>query len=436
MPPASALTRRGFLKGLVAAAGAPYALTSGALGAGGRPGAGGRITLGAIGLGGQGRGVLGNFLHDGRVQVVAVCDVNARRREAARQEVEATYARVRRSGRYRGCASIRDFRELTSRDDVDAVLVATPDHGHVLPVLHAARSGKDIYCEKPLSLTVAEGRAMSDACRQHGRVFQHGTQQRSDRNFRLACQIARNGRLGRLREVLVAVPGGRRSDYPPGEPLPEWFDYDLWLGPAPWAPFSRQRIANQYWYHTSDYTAGFVSGWGVHHVDIAQWGLGTEHGGPVEIEGRGEYPAEGLSDAAVTWHVTLRYADGVVVRFTDSGRNPQGVRFVGDRGWVYVRRGLLEAHPASLLRERFGPNDVHLYESPHHARNFIDCVRTRRRTAAPIEAGHRSNTICLISDIAMRLGRRLRWDPATETFPGDDDANHMLSRAMRQPWRI
>jgi predicted dehydrogenase len=432
----SALTRRRFLKGAAAAIGAPYALTSAALGAAGVAPASERITLGAIGLGGQGRGVMGNFLHASDVQVVAVCDVNGQRRDATRQGVEAGYAQARRSGTYRGCASIRDFRELTARADIDAVLVATPDHGHALCVLHAARSGKDIYCEKPLSLTVAEGRAMSDACRRHGRIFQHGTQQGSDRRFRLACQLARNGRLGKLRRVIVAVPGGRRSDYPEAQPVPDWFDYDLWLGPSPWAPFSLQRVTNGYWYHTSDYTAGFVSGWGVHHIDIAQWALGTEHTGPVEIDGRGDYPTEGLCDAAVTWHVTLRYANGAEVIFTDNGRNPQGVRFEGDGGWVFVRRGFIDAGPKSLLGEPFGPNDVQLYQSPHHARNFIDCIRTRRPTAAPVEVGHRSNTICLISDIAMRLERKLHWDPASETFGGDAAANRMLSRAVREPWRM
>jgi predicted dehydrogenase len=416
--------------------GAPYVLTSAALGAAGRAPASERIALGAIGLGGQGRGVLGSFQNAADVQVVAVCDVNARRCDAARKNVEDTYAKAGRSGTYKGCAAIGDFRELTGRADIDAVLVATPDHGHVMSVLAAARGGKDIYCEKPLSLTVAEGRAMSDACRRYGRVFQHGTQQRSDRNFRHACALVRNGRVGELRRVVVAVPGGRRSDYPKAQPVPEWFDYDLWLGPSPWAPFSIQRVTNGYWYHTSDYSAGFVSGWGVHHIDIAQWGLGAEHSGPVEIEGSGDYPAEGLCDAAVSWHVTLRYASGVPVTFTDNGKNPQGVRFEGRDGWVYVRRGFIDAEPKALLTEKFGPNDEHLYRSSHHARNFLDCIKTRRRTAAPVEIGHRSNTICLISEIAMRLERRLRWDPTAEAFVGDDDANRMLSRAMRAPWQV
>ena len=430
------MTRRRFLGATAAAVGAPYVLTSAALGAPGTAAASERIVMGGIGMGGQGRGVLGAFLSFSDVQVVGVCDVNAKRAEPTRKWVEGYYAAPKRSGTHKGCVATRDFRELTDRDDIDAVVVGTPDHGHVMPVLAAARAGKSIYCEKPLTLTVAEGRAMSEAIHRYDVRFQHGTQQRSGGWFRHACELARNGRLGKLQRILVGCPGGRRSDYPKAGPVPEWFDYDLWLGPSPWAPFSMGRVSNGYWYHTSDYSAGFVSGWGVHHIDIAQWGAGMDHTGPVEIEGRGVYPDEGLCDTAVTWKVEYNYPNGVRVSFTDNGQNAQGVKFIGTDGWVYVRRGFIDAEPKSLLREKFGPSDVRLYRSGHHQRNLIDCMRTRRQTICPIETGHRSNSICLISDIAMRLQRKLKWDAATETFPGDDDANRMLCRAMRPPWRL
>jgi len=429
------VTRRRFLQGAAAAVGAPYVLTSCALGAPGRSAASDRIVMGCIGMGGQGRGVMNNFLHQGDVQVVAVCDVNSVRCRQAKQQVEDRYAQAMRSGAYKGCDETSDFRDLVARADIDAVLVATPDHGHIMPVLYAARAGKDIYCEKPLCLTVAEGRAMSDTIRRYGRVFQHGTQQRSEGRFRFACELVRNGRIGRLQTVAVGCPGGRFSDMPKAAPVPPGFHYDLWLGPSPWAPFSPQRVSNGYWYHTSDYSAGFVSGWGVHHIDIAQWGAGMDFSGPVEIEGRGVYPKEGLCDTAVTWKVEYLYPNGVKVIFTDNGQNAQGVRFTGTDGWVYVRRGFIDADPKSLLREKIGPNEIHLYNSGHHARNLIDCIRTRGRTACPIELAHRSNTICLISDIAMRLQRKLRWHAQTERFD-DDEANKMLSRAMRQPWRL
>jgi predicted dehydrogenase len=310
-----------------------------------------------------------------------------------------------------------------------------------MPVIHAAKAGKDIYCEKPLSLTVAEGRAMGDAVRRYGRVFQHGTQQRSDQRFRLACELVRNGRLGKLHTVRLVVPGGRKSDSPPAQPVPDWIDYDLWLGPSPWAPFCPQRIQNQYWYHTSDYSAGFVSGWGVHHVDIVQWALGTELGGPAEVEGKGEYPQDGLCDAAAKWRVEITYPGGVKAIFTDGSQdNPAGreewIRFEGDGGWVFVCRGAIDAEPKSLLREKFGLSDIRLYDSRGHGGNFLECVRSRKPTIAPIEVAHRSNTICLIADIAMRLGRKLKWDPAGERFVGDEQADRMLGRAMRAPWAM
>jgi len=441
------LTRRGFLK--AAAVAVPYAVTSTALGGQGRPAASDRVAMGFIGVGSMGGGHLGGFLRHGGVQVVAVCDVDARQRQAARSRVDAWY-------RNRQCAAYRDFRELIARDDVDAVCIATPDHWHAIPAIAAVRSGKAVYCEKPLSRTVAEGRAICRAVARYRATFQYGTQQRSDGAFRRACELVRSGRIGKVHTVEVSVPGGWKRPLPAPRPAPDpsVFDYDLWLGPAPWVPYSPERVNRWQWHHILDYTVGYLAGWGAHHVDIAQWGLGADAAGPVEFEGRGAFDPAGICDAALAWRVECTYADGVKMIFTDSGANyggsggvsltadggyryPQGIRFRGSDGWVYVRRGFLDAHPKSLLREPIGPNDVHLYRSRGgHGANFIECIRTRRPTAAPVHSGHRSNSICLLCGIAVRLRRRLRWNPQAERFAGDDEANRMLSRAMRPPWRL
>jgi len=434
MRKAANLTRRTFLK--AAAAAGPCVIAATALGADGRPAPSERIVMGTIGTGGRGSGVMRAHMQFPQCQMVAVCDVNRRRAEGAKAWIEKFYA-GRKDGSFKGCDIYKDFRELCARKDIDAVVIGTPDHWHALTTIEAARQGKDIYCEKPLSLTVEEGRAMVRAVERYGRVFQHGTQQRSDRNFRHAAELAINGYLGELKIAKVGAPGSARDNgqHKPTDP-PEWFDYDFWLGQAPVAPYYEVVCMKRGWYYMSPYTAGFISGWGVHHVDSAQWGLGTERTGPVELEGKAEFPTKGLYDTACTWDVTMRFANGLVMHFTSNNINPQGVRFEGTEGWVHVRRGHIDAQPKSLLTVKMGPNDRRLYESRHHQGNFLECVKSRRPTVAPIEVGHRSNTICLISDIAVRLGRKLKWDPEKERFVGDDEANRMLSRAMRPPWHL
>jgi predicted dehydrogenase len=423
------ISRRGFLKVSAGAVAAPYVISPAAWGSPGKLSPSNRVTMGFIGVGGQGGGLLRGFVR--QAQVLAVCDVIAAHRQGAKDFVDQTYGD-------KGCRDYVDFRELLAREDIDAVCIATPDHNHPMTVVAAAKAGKDIYCEKPLSRTVVEGRAMSDAIRRYARVFQHGTQQRSDHWFRHACELVRNGRLGKLQSATIAVPGGRRSDTPKPQPVPDTIDYDLWLGPAPWAPYSPQRVQNQYWYHTLDYTAGFVSGWGVHHVDIVQWALNADLAGPVEIEGKGDYPRDGLCDAAVTWKVELTYPGGLKVNFCDSQTAGGGewIRFDGSAGWARVWRGGMEADPPSLVRETFGADEVRLYNSRSHGGNLLECVRSRRATICPIEVAHRSNTVCLISDIAMSLGRKLKWDPATERFIGDEQANRMLDRSARAPYAL
>jgi predicted dehydrogenase len=431
MTPRSEITRREFLKGALAAAAAPYVISSLASAAQGPPSS--RIAVGVIGTGGQGMALMRALLGEGGVQVVAVCDVDRDRRSAAKHEVEKHYARQKRSGRFAGCAACNDFRTLLARRDIDAVAIATPDHWHALQVVAAARAGKDIYCEKPLSLTIAEGRAMADAVGRYHRVFQTGSQQRSDGRFRLACQLVRNGRIGRLHTITAGLPTGMSCDPQPVQPVPEGFDYDLWLGAAPWAPYTAKRCHYQFRW-ILDYSGGRVTDWGAHHNDIAQWGGGTERSGPVAVEGAGEFPTRGLYNAAVNFRFACTYRDGV--RLICTNRAPNGVRFEGTDGWVFVSRRRIDAHPKRLLRERFTPEDVHLYRSPGHVRNFLACVRSRAETVAPVEVAHRSATICHLGNIAMLLGRSLRWDPRRERFVGDDEANRMVARAMREPWRL
>ncbi|MFH1743817.1 MAG: Gfo/Idh/MocA family oxidoreductase, partial [bacterium] len=342
-------TRRIFLKSAAAfAVGAPYIVPSTVLGASGvAPSE--RITLGCIGVGGRGVSVMKDFLRERHCRVVAVCDPFTDRREAARDLVDLYYEEE-------GCAAYSDFHDLLARDDIDAVLIASPDHWHVLHGIAAAKAGKDLYVEKPLFLTVEEGRAIRDAVKRYGRVFQYGTQQRSMEVFRFACELVRNGRIGELHTMKVGAPASSEVEEQPEMPIPEGFDYNMWLGPAPWKPYTEKRCITPYWYFISDYSMGFVSGWGIHHIDIAQWGNNTDKTGPIEIEGAGVFPKGGLGDTATAWHVEMKYANGVKTIFTDEKKCEHGVRFEGTEGWVHANRSSVRTHPESLLGSVIGPN--------------------------------------------------------------------------------
>ncbi len=425
------LSRRSFLKRTAAFLAAPYIIPSGVLG---QNAPSRRITLGAIGTGGMGEADIKSFLWVDGIQVIAVCDVDSQRREAAKQVVEKHYAKYTPDGGFKGCSAHGDFRELLARDDIDAVLIATPDHWHIRIALAAVRAGKDIYCEKPLSLTVAEGRMLSDTVRRYGTVFQTGSQQRSDWRFRRACELVRNGRIGKLERIKAVLVDGKEIGPQPAMPVPEWFDYDMWLGPAPWAPYTRERCHYNFRY-VLDYSGGALTDWGAHNNDIAQWGNGTELSGPVEVEGEGKFPDEGLYDTAVHFDLKYRYANGVELECTSRGDTP-GVAFEGTEGRIWVSRDALEAKPEKILDSRIRPGEIRLYRSEWHHKNFADCVRSRGPTAAPPEIAHRSITICHIGNIAMLLKRKLRWDPEREIFPDDADANRMLARGSRSPWRL
>jgi len=421
-----------------------------ALGRDGKVAPSNRIALGIIGTGNQGLNDIKGFLGDERVQIVAVCDVNKEGpgywnggvagREPARRLIEAHYAKQKEAGTYKGCDTLVDFRELLQRKDIDAVEVCLPDHWHAIPVIMAAAAKKDIYCQKPLSLTIAEGRAMSDAVKKYGVVFQTGSQQRSDSNFRRACELVRNGRIGKVHTVRCGLPGGRpdfgkTGDRKTPEPVPEGFDYQMWLGPAAEAPYVPARChVNFRWIY--DYSGGQVTDWGGHHPDCAQWGLGTDHTGPVEIRSaKAEFAPDPLWNTATDYYFEAIYKDGT--RLIISSKEKSGVTWEGSEGKVWANRGSHDADPKSILTSEIGPNEVHLYESSNHYRNFIDCVISRKETAAPVEVAHRSITICHLGNIAMRLGREsLKWDPEKEQILGDSEATKMLSREYRAPWKL
>jgi len=401
-----------------------------------------RITIGFVGVGRMGMGDLRELLGFKQAQIVAVCDVDSNRTTNAQKIVEAHYAKQRAASNYKGCSIYGDYRDLVARDNIDAVCVVTPDHWHALPSIAAAKAGKDIFLQKPLSLTIREGRVLSDTVRRYKRIFQVGSQQRSDSRFRQACELVRNGRIGKLHTVKVGFGTDPGTGPEPPMPVPDNLDYNMWLGPAPWAAYTEKRVhpktgyGRPGWLRIAAYGAGMITGWGAHHNDIAQWGMGTEYTGPVEIKGQTEYPKDGLWDVHGDFSIEYTYANGVKVFCTDNKKNKQGVLFEGSEGWVYVKRGQIDANPKSLLTSTIGPDEIRLYKSNNHKANWLECIKSRAETIAPAEIAHRSCTVCLLGEIAMRLGRKLKWDPDTEQFIGDETANLMIGQPMRSPWRL
>lgn len=395
-----------------------------------RPKPSNRITLGMLGLGSMGLRHVKGFLQEYDCQINAVCDVDAVRRKEAVQTINEVYGD-------NGCAQFTDFRELIARKDVDTLCISLPDHWHAIPVLMAARAGKDIYGEKPLALTIAEGRVMSDCVKQTGIVWQTGSWQRSTWQFRFGAELVRNGRIGKLLKVEVGNPTGLSIEPQPPMPVPEGFDYNMWLGPAPWAPYTEKRCHwNFRW--ILDYSGGQLTDNGAHDIDIAHWGMGCDYTGPISIEGTGEFPSDGLWNASMKHHLVAKYANGVELFIGDRSHYKGGVRWIGENGWVYANRDRLETFPKQLMTEKFGLGDIRLYENPPdrqgHRRNFLDCVKTRGSTVAPIEVAHRSITVAHLGNIAMILGRKIRWNPDKEEILDDPSATRMLSVSYREPW--
>jgi predicted dehydrogenase len=412
------ITRRGFLAGAAQGIGigiaAPAVCRAGILGASDRP------VIGHIGMGGRGSANLRAFLKDS----AAVCDVDRERLEKAR----------RAGGDGRELEGYSDFRKLIDRKDIDALVISTPDHWHALPAVRACEAGKDVYCEKPLTLTIAEGRAMAQAARRHGRIVQTGSQQRSDGRFRLACELVRSGRLGKLEKVLVGIPGVNWEGPPvPDCNPPEGLDYDFWLGPAPRRPYNPKRVHYHFRFFW-DYSGGQITNWGAHHLDIAQWGLGADGSGPVEIEGEAKFHPEGWYEVPQHFRIIYRYSSGAVV---ECGMGlPGGATFIGSRGKIHVNRGTLESEPEEIIREPLGDGDVHLYASANHYQNWLDCMKSRKPTICDFEIGHRSATVCHLGNIAIKTGRKIRWDPETEKIIADEEAARLVSKPYRAPWAL
>jgi len=433
-------TRRRFLARAAAGlAAVPTVAAATSVGGGERPPPSERVLLGYIGTGPRGMNNIREQVSCPEAQLLAVCDPWAGRRDAAKRFIDAHYG----TG---DCTTHVDFREVLARRDIDAVGVATPDHWHVPVAVAAMRAGKDVHVEKPLGVSIAEDLACRSAARRTGRVFQYGAESRSWPRCRVGAELVRNGRMGRLREIRVkapdSVPGGSTTP----RPVPPGLDYRLWLGPAPWRPYSGSPDGGAGWYHVRDYALGFIAGWAAHPLDLMVWACEADQAGPWEVEGTAVVPDEGRNDAVMHWDVHIRFADGVPLRFQAWGVEPETepklarlgnyVQFIGTEGWIALSYRRVTAEPASLLDEPIGPGEVRLPRSSHHEGNFIRCVRTRRRTVCPVEDAVRSDLVSQVSEIACRLGRKVAWDPAAERFVGDAAARRLATRAHRAPWGV
>jgi len=407
----------------------PYSVRASALGKAGSIAASERITLGFIGVGDHGINMnLRTFLGQPDAQAVAVCDVDADHLIKARDIVNEKYGN-------KDCASYKDFREVLARSDIDAVMISTPDHWHVPISIAAAKAGKDVECEKP-TLTIHEGRILVETMERYNRVFQWSTEDRAVYEYHRMCELVRNGRIGKVHTIRVELPSGPGTPgNPQPMPVPEAFDYDMWLGPAPYAPYNKDRCHwNFRW--ILDYSGGQLTDWGAHLLDGAQWGNDTEHTGPVEVQGKGVFWRDGLYNTAKEYRIEYKYANGVKLIVTSG---TPSLRFEGTDGWIGNRgwRAPLQAEPKSILDSVIGPDEVHLYTCPGgEQRNFLDCVKSRKACYFPPEIGQRCFTIAHIGNISILLGRKLKWNPDAEQFVNDDEANRMLSRSMRSPWHL
>jgi predicted dehydrogenase len=341
------------------------------------------------------------------------------------------------TGKGHTCDGVGDYRRLLDRKDIDAVVITTPDHWHALPTIHACQAGKDVYCEKPLSLTVVEGRRMVEAARANNRIVQTGSQQRSDDRFRLACELVRAGRLGQLKEVHVGIPGCNFSGPPvPDSDPPAALNYDMWLGPAPDRPYNEKRVHYLFRFFW-DYSGGQMTNFGAHHLDIAQWALGMDDSGPVSVEGTAEFHPQKWYEVTMSCRLTYNYANGVKVVLGQLQPDIKGgCTFIGTKGSIFVDRGKIVGTPEELVKEPLPATAERLYVSKNHHQNFLDCIKSRKLPICDVEIGHRSATVCHLGNIAARLGRKVEWDAATEQIRNDDEAAQMLSRPYRSPWTL
>ena len=410
--------------------------------------------MGFIGVGWRGNDQVKAFFKRDEALCVAVADVYASKRKSTADAIEAFYAKKLGKGGYKGCARYADFREMLLRDDLDAVVIATPDHWHVPAALHAVRAGKDVYVEKPLGISVTWNRILGNELKRTGAVFQFGTQQRSNENFRLACELARNEKIGKLKRIDVWAPGmiapGHYARlYGQGGsteaiPVPADLDYEMWIGPVPMSPYTRTRTNHEGTNHVYANSLGFIAGWGVHPLDIALWGVSEEGLAPVEYEGSGRIPEQGLYDTVSDWDIQARFANGVKLHFMNARTakpvidyrpwHDHGTTFHGTDGWVSVDRRGIHASDPELLKTAFTDRDVRLVKSDNHQQNFLDCIKSRKKTVSPFECGFQSYVVSHMSDQVIRLGRKIAWDPKAERVIGDGEAQRSLARSVRAPW--
>jgi predicted dehydrogenase len=416
-----------------------------------------RIRVGAIGVGRISRvHDLPAVLKNDNAQVMAVCDLDSKRVEDGKRLVNEYYGK--KTGKpYDGVTGYADYREMLGNKEIDAVIISTPDHWHAIAAIHAVQAGKDVYLQKPASLTIAEGRALCNAVNRTGRILQIGSQQRSSPQFRYAAELVRNGRIGQLKTVYIGLPVDPAGEVEPEMSVPRGLNYEMWLGSTPSAYYTEKRVHPQIgygrpgWLRCEQFGAGMITGWGAHHVDSAHWAMGTEHTGPIEVQGSAEFPKQGLWDVHGKFRTEAIYESGVRMIISDD--YPNGLKFEGTEGWIFVSRGdeqvtssdpvaklkdskALAASDPKIITSVIGPNEIHLSESKEHHANWLDSVKSRKQPIAPIEIGHRSCSACLIHHIAMKLKRKIYWDPATERFKNDDQANAMLSRPQRSPYTI
>ncbi len=457
----SLTSRRQFVttagKGLAAvsiASGFPAIVPASVLGA---TSPGNRINIGAIGTGRISRGhdLPGLWRYD-TARIMAVCDLDGKRVQDAVALVNGYY--TKKTGKpYDGVTAYGQYRELLANKDIDAVVISTPDHWHALIAIDAVQAGKDVYLQKPASLTIAEGRALSNAVHRSGRIFQIGSQQRSSPQFRYAAELVRNGRIGELKTVEVGLPGDPAGDDEPEMPVPKSLNYEMWLGSTPVVPYTEKRVHPQAgygrpgWLRCEQFGAGMITGWGAHHIDSAHWAMDTEYTGPVEVWGTAEFPTRGLWDVHGPFRTEGTYANGV--HMIVSGDFPNGIKFIGTEGWIFVSRGneaVTSSDPVSklsdpralassdpkIIKSVIGPGEIHLYESKEHHGNWLECVRSRQQPIAPVEVAHRACSTCLLHHIAMKAKRKLYWDPVKERFKNDDEANALLSRPQRPPYVV
>jgi predicted dehydrogenase len=447
-------SRRTFLKtslGAAAAAGFPTIVPSSVFG---QLSPSNRINVGAIGVGRISRGhdLPGIWKYD-QANIMAVCDLDANRVELGKALINGYYSK--KTGKpYDGVTGYHHYRELLANKDIDAVVISTPDHQHAILAVDAVRAKKDVYLQKPASLTIAEGRHMSDQVTASRQILQIGSQQRSWKQFYRACELVRNGRIGEIKHVEIGLPGDPAGGNPTPMTVPPGFQYDAWLGSTPEVAYTVDRVmplkdfSRPGWLRVEQFGAGMITGWGAHHVDTAHWGMNTELTGPVEIWGTAEFPTSGLWDVHGKFLTHARYANGITMDI--SGDFPNGIKWYGTKGWIFVTRDEMTTPTATagqtakieplmasdpkILDSVIGPNEVHLYQSDDQHGNWLDCIKSRKAPTAPAEIGHRACSTCLLHHIAMKTKRHLHWDPAKERFVNDDAANAMLSRPQRPPY--